>query len=98
MRAEFHTEAEEEFVEASQFYNLRVPGLGDRFISEVEGAVVLLVERPRIGQLMDEVFRRIVLDKFPYSLIYSIEPEKIWILAVAHQRRRPGYWRNRVGR
>ena len=98
MKAEFHTEAEEEFIEASQFYNLRVPGLGDRFISEVEGTLVLLVDKPRIGQRMDEVFRRVVVDKFPYSLIYSIEPEKIWILAVAHQRRRPGYWRNRVDR
>jgi len=96
MRAEFHAEVEEEFIEASQFCNLRVPGLGDRFISEVEGTLMLLVERPRIGQLMDNVFRRVVLDRFPYSLIYSIEPEKIWILAVAHQRRRPGYWRNRV--
>ena len=96
MRAEFHAEAEEEFIEASQFYNSRVPGLGDRFISEVEQAILLLTEKPRIGQLMDEVFRRVVLDRFPYSIIYSIELEKIWIVAVAHQRRRPGYWRNRV--
>ena len=96
MKAEFHTEAEEEFIEASQFYNSRVPGLGDRFISEVEQAILLLTEKPRIGQLMDEVFRRVVLDRFPYSIIYSIELEKIWIVAVAHQRRRPGYWRNRV--
>lgn len=39
--------------------------------------------------------RRFVLRKFPYSIIYSIEPDCVMILAVAHQRREPGYWRER---
>ena len=98
MKAEFHREAEQEFIEASVFYDWRVPGLGESFIAEVERAAELLTQRPEIGQRLDQVFRRMVLRRFPYLLIYSIEPEKIWIVAVAHQRRRPGYWRGRTDR
>lgn len=98
MKAEFHPDAEEEFIEASQFYDLQLMGLGEGFISELERVTKLLVEKPKIGAQIDETFRRMPLNRFPYSLIYSIEPERIWIVAVAHQRRRPGYWRSRIER
>ncbi|MGI0024433.1 MAG: type II toxin-antitoxin system RelE/ParE family toxin [Nitrososphaera sp.] len=98
MKAEFHPEAEEEFIEASLFYDLELLGLGEGFISEVQRVTKLLVEKPEIGARIDEIFRRILLNRFPYSLIYSLEPERIWIVAVAHQRRRPGYWRSRIER
>lgn len=96
MKIEFHPEAEEEFIQASQFYDLKVSGLGDKFIHEVEQATALLSERTEIGQRIDRIYRRIVLDRFPFSLIYSIEPNKAWIIALAHQKRRPGYWRSRI--
>ena len=98
MKSEFHPEAEQEFIEASVFYESRVPGLGERFIAEVERAAELLTERPEIGQRIDQVFRRMVLRRFPYLLIYSVEAEEIRIVAVAHQRRPPGYWRGRTDR
>ncbi len=98
MRAELHPEAEDEFIEASLFYDLQLLGLGEGFICEVERVTKLLVEKPEIGARIDETFRRMLLNRFPYSLIYSLEPERIWIVAVAHQRRRPGYWRSRIER
>ena len=98
MKAEFHPAASEEIVETAVFYDNEVPGLGDRFISEVERVVELLREQQQIGQQIEKEFRRIVLARFPYSLIYRIEPKKNWVVAVAHQRRRPDYWRERIGR
>ena len=95
MRFEFHPAAAEELVETSTFYDNEVPGLGERFVVEVERAVSLVTERPNMGQKIEKGFRRIVLARFPYSLIYSTESNNVWILAVAHQRRRPGYWRGR---
>lgn len=55
----------------------------------------LVRERPGLGQSVGSGFRRAVLRRFPFSLIYSEEPTEIVIIAVAHQKRRPGYWRGR---
>lgn len=98
MRIEFHPDANEEFRAASAYYNNEVPGLGEGFISEVERIAELIQAHPTIGQPVDEVFRRAVLVRFPYSVIYCIEIDRLWVIAVAHQRRRPGYWRGRTDR
>lgn len=98
MKVEFHPDAAEEIVETAAFYERRVPGLGHSFIDEVERIAGIVREQPQIGQTIDKIFRRIILARFPYSLIYSIEPERIWIIASTHQRRRPGYWRERIDR
>ena len=98
MKAEFHQVASDEIIETTAYYEDEVPGLGSSFIAEVERVIVILCDQPKIGQRIGTEFRRILLAKFPYSLIYSIEPERIWVIAAAHHRRRPGYWRERVDR
>jgi plasmid stabilization system protein ParE len=98
MYAEFHPEADQELSEHALFYERREPGLGERFIDEIDAGIAILVLQPRIGQQFEEEFRYFVLDEFPFSLVYRIEPEKIWIVAVAHQSRRPGYWHERIHR
>jgi plasmid stabilization system protein ParE len=95
VKVKFHPAAAEELIETSTFYDNEVPGLGERFVADVERVVRLVGERPNMGQKIDNSRRRIVLARFPYSLIYSTEPNEVWILAVAHQRRRPGYWQVR---
>ena len=98
MKAGFHPTASEEIVETTAYYEGEVPGLGDRFLAEVERVVEVLCDQPNIGQSVGEELRRIILARFPYSLIYSIESERIWVIAVAHHRRRPGYWQERIDR
>ena len=98
MKVEFHPIASEEIVETTAYYEGEVPGLGSGFIAEVERVVAVLRDQPNIGQSVGEELRRILLARFPYSLIYSIESEWIWVIAVAHYRRRPGYWQNRIDR
>jgi len=98
MKAGFHPTASEEIVETTAYYEGEVPGLGDRFIAEVERIVEVLCDQPNIGQSVGEELRRIILARFPYSLIYSIESGRIWEIAVAHHRRRPGYWQERIDR
>ena len=83
---------------AAAYYNNEVRGLGAAFISEVERISELIQGHPAIGQPIDEAFRSAVLLRFPFSVIYSVEVDRIWIIAVAHQRRRPGYWRGRSDR
>ena len=98
MRAAFHPAASEELLETASYYEDQIPGLGERFIIEVEQVVAVLSGQPEIGQKVGEIYRRILLVRFPFSLIYSIDPDRIWIVAVAHHRRRPGYWRERIAR
>ncbi|MGB5540482.1 MAG: type II toxin-antitoxin system RelE/ParE family toxin [Gammaproteobacteria bacterium] len=98
MKAEFHPAACEELLETAAYYEDQIPGLGERFIVEVERVAGVLADQPVIGQRIGVICRRILLVRFPFSLIYSIEPDGIWILAVAHHRRRPGYWKERTDR
>lgn len=98
MYAELHPDAHLEFIECSVFYELREPGLGIRFIDEIERGIELLITQPYIGSELDEQFRSLVLNDFLFSLIYCVEQQKIWIVAVVHQSRRPCYWRERSDR
>lgn len=95
---EFHPEAEQEFVEAAAYYERNVTGLGERFGSEVRHAIERLLEYPELGAPMDADLRRLMLTRFPYFLIYSFTSDLLRVVAVAHARRRPGYWRSRANR
>ncbi len=89
--------AEEEMTEASLFYEVASAGLGAEFFDDVQHVINLLREHPALGRPVGRGLRRALLHRFPFSLIYSIETDEILIVAVAHQKRRPGYWRNRLG-
>jgi len=88
--------AEEEMTEASVFYETATAGLGAGFLDEVQRLVKILREHPELGQPVGRGLRRALLHRFPFSLIYSVEVDAVLIVAVAHQRRRPDYWRDRV--
>jgi plasmid stabilization system protein ParE len=87
--------AESEINEAADFYDARSPGLGSVFINEVENVVERISEFPEAAPLVRGRVRKRSVAKFPYSVVYSVRSEKIRILAVAHQKRRPFYWRGR---
>jgi len=92
---QFHFEAEEELAETAVFYESRVIGLGASFTSEVQRTVNLIREYPHSGLLLGQKVRRVLVRRFPYEVIYRHDASRIFILAVAHQHRRPGYWRHR---
>ena len=90
--------AEEEMTEASLFCEAASLGLGNNFLDDVQRVVDSLREHPSLGHRVDRNLRRMLLHRFPFSLIYSVEADAILIVAVAHYGRRPGYWQNRVDR
>ena len=98
MRLEFHPEAELELIESSLYYDKQVPGLSERFESEIRYATDLMLDQPEIGPLVDPNLRKFILTRFPFTLYYSITADVLRIEAVAHQSRRPGYWKLRVDR
>ncbi len=95
MKYEFHPEAEEEFIEAAAHYERNVPGLGERFGRELLRGIEQLLEHPELGAPIDANLRKLFLIRFPYFLMYSFTADVLRIVAVAHTRRRPGYWRTR---
>ncbi len=92
----FHPEAAAEFEEAVRFYQERGRTLGDRFAAEVQTAVRRIVETPERWLVMEEDVRRCLVRVFPYRVLYTIERDYILIIAVAHSRREPGYWKHRL--
>lgn len=90
--------AEEEMTEASQFYEAASAGLGTDFLDDVQRVITAVCESPLLGVEVRGKLRRVLLHRFPFSIMYSVEADAIVIVAVAHQRRRPNYWRSRIDR
>jgi plasmid stabilization system protein ParE len=86
--------------EAASWYESHRFGLGAAFLDAVDNAVARIAEMPSMGSPLpgtaDETIRRRSVLRFPYHVIYLELPERLQILAVAHDRRRPGYWMGRV--
>jgi toxin ParE1/3/4 len=95
MRVRYSVAAEVELVAAVDWYSARENGelLADRFLDDVTTSERLAGERPRAWPEIEPGVRRVVLNRFPFALIYRIERDEVQILAVAHHSRRPGYWR-----
>jgi plasmid stabilization system protein ParE len=91
----FHPDAEAELEDASLFYESRMPGLGKSFAAEVRRTIYLIREFPDAGSPIGHTRRRVLVARFPYSVVYRRDPDSVVIVALAHQRRRPGYWRQR---
>jgi plasmid stabilization system protein ParE len=97
-RYEFHPEAEKDFLGALQFYLERESSeIAQDFEAELRRCAELLVRHPEMAPAVGpKRLRRLVLNRFPFNLHYAIAGDAIRILAVAHQRRRPGYWTSRL--
>jgi toxin ParE1/3/4 len=96
MVVEFHPAASQELEAASSFYEGRRAGLGEELADEVEDVCLLLSEYPTIGRKADELHRSVPLRRFPFILFYRVRGTVVQIVAVAHKRKRPGYWRRRT--
>jgi toxin ParE1/3/4 len=93
----FHEEAETEYDGAIAYYEQQRAGLGSQFQAEVEAATQRIATRPQSFPLTpSDGTRRCILRRFPYTLHFLEFDDEIWVLAVAHQRRNPGYWHGRT--
>jgi plasmid stabilization system protein ParE len=91
-----HRAASLEFIEASAWYENKQAGLGREFISEIDRCVLLVSENPYRFAFVHKDIRRIVVNRFPYSVYFRVEEHCIVILAVFHSSRNPSTWKARV--
>ena len=96
MRLTYHPEAEAEFIEAAQFYEERLPGLGRQFIAAIENAGAMIRRSPERSRIVEADIRRYLVSRFPFAIYYRVTEHELRILAVKHHRRHPDYWRQRV--
>ena len=92
----FHPEAAAEVLDAVRYYETRSPGLGFVFLGEVRHCVEQIADFPESSPVIASDIRRRPFRRFPYNVLYAIETDRILVVAIAHQRRRPSYWRRRL--
>jgi len=92
---EYLDHALEEAESAAHWYAERSLAAAAQFSAELDDAEAAIVERPEAWPPFDHGTRRYLLRRFPFSVVYRIEKFRILIVAVAHGRRRPGYWKGR---
>ena len=91
----FHPDVFSEVKEAYDWYENQAYGLGDDFMSELEAAFQTVSELPGTWPMFKSDYRRFLLSKFPYSVIYRDNLETIFVVAVMHNSRKPDYWKTR---
>ena len=96
MKYGFHPEAEIEFFDAIDYYEDCEKGLGYDFSIEVYSAIEMILNFPNAWTILEDEIRRCLIRRFPYGLLYAIDEDRIFILAVMHLHRDPEYWKNRV--
>jgi plasmid stabilization system protein ParE len=92
---EFDRAARAEFDDAFDWYAQRSHGAALAFASEVDSAIERIIADPRRFARTYAGCQYCLLDRFPYYVVYRFINEKIVVIAIAHGRRRPGYWRSR---
>ena len=97
----FEAEADAEYRAAGRWYEKPRLGLGLEFFDAVDAALTQIVRVPKAGAAVKQLpsdlpVRRALVKRFPYHVIYLELNREIHVLAVAHDRRKPGYWRDRI--
>lgn len=84
--------ARKEVNEAADFYETSRPGLGTEFTNEFNVVYERIRLHPHAGTIFKNNYRQQILNRFPYTVYYTVIEKEIVILAIAHQHRKPGYW------
>jgi hypothetical protein len=86
-----------ELTEAVRWYESKRAGLGGELVDEFSESIARLTRDPESGTPIsaDQKTRRLLLARFPYQVVYRLRPSVIVVVALAHLKRRPGYWKHR---
>lgn len=91
-----YPEAQLEAEAAVEWYGQRSPAAAGRLVDELHSALERIQQSPNQFPKLALNTRRKVLDRFPYVVVFRETTTEIEIIAIAHGRRRPGYWRERL--
>ena len=92
----YHRLAASELIKSPEFYERRNPTLGEFFLSTFEVTLPRIQPNPELGSRADRMPRSWKTKRFPFRIIYLEQPDRFWIVAVAHLSRNPNYWIQRL--
>lgn len=100
MRFHLDAGAYQDAIESADWYDARDPGVGQEFLETLDGVIESIQNNSEIGSWVETApselnIRRVLMKRFPYSVIYELLPNEVHVLAVAHERQRPNYWLKR---
>ena len=88
--------AEEELVEGKEYHDRQRQGLGEEFVEAFHEAIAQITAFPEAWGLIAKKVRCCVFKRFEYGVVYVMREEIIFVLAIMHLKRRPGYWKKRL--
>lgn len=92
----YHPRADDEVFESARLYERCREGLGWRFLRAVQRAEDRIRNGPLVFPILRDEIRKCPVRRFPFNLLFRVDPDHVFVVAVAHQRRRPGYWLRRL--
>ena len=92
----YHRLAESELIESALFYERRREFLGNNFLDLAEEALAEIRSHPDWGKAGKFHTRSWKVRRFPFRIVYLEQPDRIWMVAVAHLSRKPNYWLERL--
>src|SRR5215218_3823675 len=96
MNVVFHPEAYDEMLESARYLEANAPGLGFDLISAIQETTQRIIKFPKSGSIQRAKIRKALVRGFPFTILYEARPDHVYLAAVMHQHRKPGYWRRRV--
>lgn len=94
-KVRFLRPAELKLLDAAHYYELQATALGSEFLDKIDSAIQEICKYPEHWPVVKADIRRRLVHRFPYALLYRIDPEEIVIQATMHLHRRPDYWLER---
>ncbi|MBK9098464.1 MAG: type II toxin-antitoxin system RelE/ParE family toxin [bacterium] len=95
MKYTFHPEAAAELINSIDYYESQQSNLGLKFLEEIYSSIQRIIKFPSSNPNFSKNTRKCITSKFPFAVIYQIRQEEIFIVAVTHLARKPGYWKDR---
>ncbi len=96
MKFTFHPDARYELKKSVDFYEAQQTKLGLKFLEEIYSTLQLIIEYPTAFPVYSKNTRKCITNRFPFAVIYQIRKDEIFIAAIMHLARKPGYWDERI--
>lgn len=96
MKFTFHPQARIELEQSVEFYESQQSRIGLEFLGEVYSTIQRITEFPNAYPTLSKNTRRCLTNKFPFAVIYQVKINEIFIVAITHLARKPGYWKERT--
>lgn len=96
MKYTFHPDSRDELYQTVDYYEKRQANLGIDFLEEVYSTIQRIIEFPEAFTIQSKSTQRCFMNRFPFAVIYQIKIDEIFVVAIAHCSRKPGYWKIRL--